>query len=291
MLRNLQSIIEFDVETHEGYLGVVRDCLFDDREWQIRYLSVDIADIIGGQRSIIAPEGVEKIDWVNHSISLNISREKVLNSPEAETNLPISRQYEIAIRRYYEWPVYWGQTSFLDTDSVKNTEPQIPDGEDTEGFGLFAPENVEGEDENNFEESPVSQMLEEPVDEESIEMDFGTVENEGIYSTNLRSMNEVVGYRVQAQDGEAGSVEDFVIDDNTWEIRYIEVSTKIRTHDKITLVTLHWVNRVSWSTSRIILDLDKQALRQAPQSDKQLPVTSDFEREIFAYYDHLEGIR
>ncbi len=290
MLRNLQSIIDFNVETPEGYLGVIRDCFFDDQEWHVRYFSVDIADVIGGQRSLVAPEGLEKIDWIKHVVYLNVSRDKVLQSPEVETSLPISRQYEIALRRHYEWPVYWGQTSFMDTEETKHTQMQIPDTEDTEGIGLFAPEDTE-QGEQDFEESPMSQMLEEPDDEESIEMDFGTADSEGTYEMNLRSMMEVLGYRIQAQDGEAGSVEDFIVDDESWDIRYIAISTKIRTHDKITLIALHWVNRVSWPTSRIIIDLDKNSLRQAPQSDKQIPINNDFERKIYAYYDHLEGIR
>jgi len=42
---------------------------------------------------------------------------------------------------------------------------------------------------------------------------------------HLRSSHEVTGYHIQAKDGELGHVEDFIIDDETWAIRYLIVNT------------------------------------------------------------------
>lgn len=43
---------------------------------------------------------------------------------------------------------------------------------------------------------------------------------------HLRSTNAVRGYEIQALDDEIGHVEDFVIDDETWAIRYLVVATR-----------------------------------------------------------------
>lgn len=36
---------------------------------------------------------------------------------------------------------------------------------------------------------------------------------------HLRSVHEVIGYHINATDGEIGHLEDFLFDDETWEIR------------------------------------------------------------------------
>ena len=47
-----------------------------------------------------------------------------------------------------------------------------------------------------------------------------------INDSHLRSMNEVSGYAIQATDGEIGHVDDFIVDDEPWIIRYIVVDTR-----------------------------------------------------------------
>lgn len=47
-----------------------------------------------------------------------------------------------------------------------------------------------------------------------------------INESHLRSMNEVSGYAIQATDGEIGHVDDFIVDDEPWIIRYIVVDTR-----------------------------------------------------------------
>jgi len=46
------------------------------------------------------------------------------------------------------------------------------------------------------------------------------------WDPHLRSIREVSGYHIHATDGELGHVEDFVIDDETWAIRYLIVDTR-----------------------------------------------------------------
>ena len=43
---------------------------------------------------------------------------------------------------------------------------------------------------------------------------------------HLRSTRDVLGHSIQALDGEIGHIEDFVVDDETWVIRYLVVDTK-----------------------------------------------------------------
>ena len=42
---------------------------------------------------------------------------------------------------------------------------------------------------------------------------------------HLRSMRQVKGYHIHANDGSIGHVEDFIVDDDTWAIRHLIVDT------------------------------------------------------------------
>ena len=42
---------------------------------------------------------------------------------------------------------------------------------------------------------------------------------------HLRSSNAVIGHHIEATDGEIGHVEDLLVDDYTWAIRYLLVGT------------------------------------------------------------------
>ena len=44
--------------------------------------------------------------------------------------------------------------------------------------------------------------------------------------THFRSAREVMHYYIEATDGDIGHVEDFILDDETWEIRYMVIDTK-----------------------------------------------------------------
>ena len=56
--------------------------------------------------------------------------------------------------------------------------------------------------------------------------DEARAEREEANDLHLRSANKVTGYHIEATDGDIGHVEDFIIDGETWEIRYMVVDTQ-----------------------------------------------------------------
>ena len=56
---------------------------------------------------------------------------------------------------------------------------------------------------------------------------------------------------MEATDGEIGHVEGFVIDNEAWAIRYIEVATRNWLPGKKVLVSPAWIERVSWPESKV----------------------------------------
>jgi hypothetical protein len=67
---------------------------------------------------------------------------------------------------------------------------------------------------------------------------------------HLQAATTVMGYAVETEDGEIGHVEDLLVDDTAWVIRYLRVDTKNRWADKRVLVAPEWLTEVTWDDSK-----------------------------------------
>jgi hypothetical protein len=110
-------------------------------------------------------------------------------------------------------------------------------------------------------------------------------ENRKAWDPHLRSMHEVGGYHIQASDGEMGHVEDFIIDDETWAIRYLIIDTQNWWPGKKVLVSPQWIERVSWSESKVFVNLSRKAIKQAPEYTDWSKLTREFEIDLHQYYE------
>lgn len=81
----------------------------------------------------------------------------------------------------------------------------------------------------------------------------------------LRSANRVAGYHVQANDGEIGHVEDFIVDDETWAIRYLVVDCRNWWLDRKVLVAPCWAQRISWEENNVYLNLPREIIKNSPE--------------------------
>ncbi len=61
---------------------------------------------------------------------------------------------------------------------------------------------------------------------------------------HLRTLTALIGYTVQSEDGEIGHVEDVLIDDRAWAIRYLVVNAEKWYSDKRVLVSPEWLSQV-----------------------------------------------
>ena len=109
--------------------------------------------------------------------------------------------------------------------------------------------------------------------------------NEKSWDRHLRSTHEVTGYHLQALDGEIGHIEDFVIDDETWAIRYLIVGTKNWWPAKKVLVSPLWIERVSWSESKLFLNLSCESIKRSPEYTEESLLTRDYETGLHRHYD------
>ncbi|MFO1498811.1 MAG: PRC-barrel domain-containing protein [Verrucomicrobiota bacterium] len=101
---------------------------------------------------------------------------------------------------------------------------------------------------------------------------------------HLRSVKELVGYHIQARDGEIGHVADLVVEDATWAIRYLVVDTRNWLPGKKVLVAPPWIENVSWERSMVVADLPRALIEQAPPYDSEALLTRDYEVSLFKHY-------
>jgi hypothetical protein len=110
-------------------------------------------------------------------------------------------------------------------------------------------------------------------------------QGENAWDPHLRSTYDVSGHHIQAADGDIGHVEDFIIDDETWAIRYLIVATQNWWPGKKVLVSPQWIERVSWSESTVFVNLTREAIRQSPEYTEESLLTRDYETGLHRHYE------
>lgn len=109
-------------------------------------------------------------------------------------------------------------------------------------------------------------------------------ETEHSWDPHLRSTDAVTGHHIQATDGEIGHVVDFIIDDETWAIRYLVVDTRNWWPGKKVLVSPKWIERVSWSELKVFVKLSREAVKASPEYTDEGLITREYESGLFRHY-------
>jgi hypothetical protein len=118
---------------------------------------------------------------------------------------------------------------------------------------------------------PVTGSVEDSADRQSVD-------------SHLRSTHEVSGYEIHASDGELGHVNGFVIDEGTWAIRYVEVSTGYWRPGKNVLIAPAWIQRVSWIDSDVYVNLTRELIQSGPEYLESGPITREYEEQLYLHY-------
>lgn len=100
----------------------------------------------------------------------------------------------------------------------------------------------------------------------------------------LRSANEVTGYYIKAKDGDIGHVEDLILDDGVWAIRYMVIDTRNWLPGKKVLVPPDWAQSIRWSEKSIHVDLTREAIKNSPEFNPVAPVNRQYEEHLYDYY-------
>jgi len=105
------------------------------------------------------------------------------------------------------------------------------------------------------------------------------------WDLDLRSTLDVTGHHLQATDGEIGHVADFVIDDETWAIRYLIVSTRNWWPGKLVLISPQWIDRVSWDEKKVFVGLSRESIKHSPAYTEASLLNRSYEEGLYHHYD------
>ena len=108
MKRSLNSLIGYTLGALDGEIGKVKEFYFDDKTWTIRYLVIETDTWLSGRKVLISAEMLLTPDWDKEVFPVNLTMEQVKNSPDIDTEEPVSRQEEIKWQSYYMRTSYWG---------------------------------------------------------------------------------------------------------------------------------------------------------------------------------------
>jgi hypothetical protein len=92
--------------------------------------------------------------------------------------------------------------------------------------------------------------------------------------SHLRSLREVIGYTVQATDGDAGMMEDFIAEDTLWGVHHVVVGLD-RAAGRLILLPSEAIRSISWKgqTARVSLTLEE--IDHSPGFDATAGVNHD----------------
>ena len=242
MLRSLKDLEQYTVGATDGDIGYVVDFFLDDQRWTIRYLIVSTGGLFDGRHVLISPISFREVTWSNRRFNLALTVDKIKDSPNVDTDKPVSRQHEREVQGFYGYPYYWDNSGLWGTGSYPDA---LASGVQNE----ILPEHFD-----------------EPGD------------------VHLRSAKEVRGYHIQGRDEEIGHIQDFIVDDRTWEVRYLVIDTQNWWFGKKVLVAPHWANRVSWEERKVFVNLSRRAIKDSPQWDPATGISREYEDRLHRHY-------
>jgi len=111
-----------------------------------------------------------------------------------------------------------------------------------------------------------------------------TEEIEDKWDPHLRSTNAVSGYKIRTSDGAVGHVEDFIIDEKTWAIRYLVVDTRDFWPGKKVLVATQWIESIDWDQSAVFVNLQSETIKQSPVYTERSLILREYEFLLHQHY-------
>ena len=99
-----------------------------------------------------------------------------------------------------------------------------------------------------------------------------------------RNINSLIGFSMQATDGEIGEVKEFYFDDQSWTIRYVIVKTGSWLSGREVLISPDAFVKGSWKKDTFPVNLTKEQISNSPDIDTAKPVSRQQEIELYGYY-------
>lgn len=256
MLKNLKDIKGFKIlatDTGNEIIGTVKDVYFDDEKFALRYLVIDTRVWLFEDLVLVSPYSVNGVDWDSGIIWVNLTKEEIEHSPKAKYSKPVTRTFETTFNNYFKLPHYWSNGLGMDIEGI--------------WAGAYFP-NKPVEPPQSFH--PDIKFEDEQLPDEQ----------------HLHSMREISSFHLRAVDDEKfGAIEDFIIETETWALRYIVIDTnKYLPGGKRILLSPEWIERFDWENKKLVTDYLRDTIENCPEYDPAVVIDREMEEEIHSHF-------
>jgi hypothetical protein len=100
----------------------------------------------------------------------------------------------------------------------------------------------------------------------------------------LRSLKEILGYRLKVLDGEIGKCKDFIFDSQKWVIRYVLADTEGWLTDRQVLISPAALGQPQWAERVFPINLKKNKIANSPELNHDVPISRRYEIAVYEYY-------
>jgi PRC-barrel domain len=259
MLFALNALIGSPVQATDGRIGSVKDFLFHDQSWKVRWMVVGAGSWLTGRKVLIHPSAIAPLEIPPKplvpmmsfgdtlTVFVRLTKQQIEASPDAREDEPVTAHMEAGLYDYYGWDPVWG-TSFFGGDAVV---------QQSSGRSDFA---------------------------EVAESRGGKYEAPPAGDPYLGGVADVIGYRVHATDGDIGHVENLLADDENWDIRYLIVSTRNWLPGKQVLLAPYAVADIDWAERKVIVNVTREQIRTAPEWDPLAMENQILEEQLHRHF-------
>src|SRR5271165_636430 len=124
MLFALDGLIGCPVAAADGDAGSVKDFLFDDQNWKVRWMVVDTGQWLPGRQVLIHPSAIAPLAIPPKpalpmmmsggalTVSVHLTKQQIETGPEAREVELVTRQLESSLYDFYGWDPFWGASHF-----------------------------------------------------------------------------------------------------------------------------------------------------------------------------------
>jgi hypothetical protein len=105
-LRSVREVTGYTIQATDGEIGHVED-FFADEDWTIRYMMIDTRDWLPGKDVLISPDWVEKVVWEASEVVVEMTQDRIEESPAFDSEGPLLREYEKELYQHYGYSEYW----------------------------------------------------------------------------------------------------------------------------------------------------------------------------------------
>ncbi len=218
----LQSVNELDTYTllaADGEIGELKGFYFNEGTWDTPYLIADTGIWLPGRTIVIATEALGIFDPKAKRIQVNLTKDKIKNSPEVDDDKPLTHELEKKITLYYSW---------------KDSGALVP------------------------QQATPTQLF--------------------------RSTSALINQYIHAQDGDLGHVEDLLVDDEIWKIRYLVVDTRNWWPGKKVIIAPDFVRQVTWEADKVFIDLKRETVKSSPEYQPEALPDRKYEERLYGFY-------